>query len=181
MPLPLRADFDSQKTRAAARRSKDGPQARRLLALAAIYEGAARTEAAKIGGVTLQIVRDWVMKFNALGPAGLIDRKAPGQAPRLKDGHRAALAAMIESGPTPAIHGVVRWRIVDLCQWLYEEFRVSVAKQTLSRELRAMGYRRLSARPRHHAQAVGAIEDFKKACPPAWRRSPRTRASIRAT
>ncbi len=121
------------------------------------------------------------MKFNALGPDGLIDRKAPGQSSRLNGSHRVALAAIIESGPTPAIHGVVRWRIIDLCQWLYEEFRVSVAKQTLSRELRTMGYRKLSARPRHHAQAEGAIEDFKKACPPAWRKSPKTKASIRAT
>ncbi len=86
----------------------------------------------------------------------------PGQAPRLNDTHRAALAAIIESGPIPAVHGVVRWRIVDLCQWIWEEFRVVVAKQTLSRELRAMGYRKLSARPCHHAQAAGAIEDFKK-------------------
>ena len=75
MPIPIRADFDARMVRAAARRSKDGPQARRLLALAAIYEGASRTEAAKVGGVTLQIVRDWVMKFNAHGPEGLIDRK----------------------------------------------------------------------------------------------------------
>ena len=162
MPIPLRADFDARMAWAAARRSKDGPQARRLLALAAIYEGASRTEAAKIGGVTLQIVRDWVVKFNADGPEGLIDRKAPGQPPRLNDAHRAALAAIIESGPIPAVHGVVRWRIVDLCQWIFEEFRVVVARQTLSRELRAMGYRKLSARPRHHAQAAGAIEDFKK-------------------
>jgi transposase len=162
MPIPLRADFDAQMVRAAAKRSKDGAQARRLLALAAIYEGATRTEAAKIGGVTLQIVRDWVLKFNAHGPDGLIDRKPPGQPPRLNDTHRAALAAIIESGPIPAVHGVVRWRIIDLCQWIYEEFRVVVAKQTLSRELRAMGYRKLSARPRHHAQAAGAIEDFKK-------------------
>ena len=88
MPIPLRADFDARMVRAAARRSKDGPQARRLLALAAIYEGASRTEAAKVGGVTLQIVRDWVMKFNADGPEGLIDRKAPGQPPLLNDGHR---------------------------------------------------------------------------------------------
>jgi transposase len=178
MAIPLRADFDAQMVRAAARRSKDGPQARRLLALAAIYEGASRTEAAKIGGVTLQIVRDWVMKFNADGPEGLIDRKPPGQAPRLNDEHRAALATIIESGPTPAIHGVVRWRIVDLCQWIFKEFRVVVAKQTLSRELRAMGYRKLSARPRHHAQAAGAIEDFKKAFPHAWKRSGARRASI---
>lgn len=179
MPIPLRIDFDASTMRAAAKRSKDGPQARRLLALAAIYAGARRGEAAKIGGVTVQIVRDWVMKFNALGPDGLIDRKAPGQPSRLNDEHRQALAAIIESGPTPAIHGVVRWRIIDLCQWLYEEFRVSVSRPTLSRELRAMGYRKLSARPRHHAQAEGAIEDFKKALPPAWRQLPKTRASTR--
>ncbi len=177
MPIPVRTDFDARMVRAAARLSKDGPQARRLLALAAIYEGASRTDAAKIGGVRLQIVRDWVLKFNAHGPQGLLDRKAPGQPPRLSHEHRGALAAIIESGPIPAAHGVVRWRIVDLCQWIYEEFRVVVAKQSLSRELRAMGYRKLSARPRHHAQATGAIEDFKKAFPRAWTRSGPRRAS----
>src|SRR5580704_9788470 len=104
MPIALRSDFDAEMVRVAAKRSKDGPQARRLLALAAIYEGASRSEAAKIDGV--------------------IDRKPPGQAPRLNDMHRAALAAIIESGPIPAAHGVVRWRIVDLCQWVWEEFRV---------------------------------------------------------
>ena len=177
MALPLRDDFDAARVRAAAKRSKDGPQARRLLALAAIYEGASRSDAAKIGGVTVQIVRDWVLKFNAHGPDGLINRTPPGQAPRLNDTHRAALAAIIESGPIPAAHGVVRWRIVDLCQWVWEEFRVVVAKQTLSRELRAMGYRKLSARPRHHTQAQGAIDDFKKVSPPAWRRSRAKKAS----
>jgi hypothetical protein len=59
--------------------------------------------------------------------------------------------------PTAAIDGVVRWRLVDLCQWIWEQFRVGIAKQTLSRELRAMGYRKLSARPRHHAQADGIV------------------------
>ena len=160
--IGLRDDYGWGGLRAAAKRSKDGPQARRLLALAAIYDGATRTEAAKIGGVGLQVVRDWVVKFNAQGPDGLIDRKAPGQPPRLNGAHRAALAAIIESGPIPAIHGVVRWRIVDLCQWIFEEFRVVVSEQTLSRVLRKTGYRKLSARPRHHAQADGAIEDFKK-------------------
>ena len=171
MPVPLRGDFDALQLRRFARRTKDGPQARRLLALAAIYEGATRTEASKIGGVTLQIVRDWVVKFNAQGPDGLIDKKAPGQALRLNDTHRAALARAIDEGPIPAVHGVVRWRIIDLCYWLFEEFRVSVSKPTLSRHLRALGYRKLSARPRHHAQAEGAIEDFKKVSPPAWTRS----------
>lgn len=181
MPLPLRSDFDALALRAAARRSKHAAQARRLLALAAIYDGATRTDAARIGGVTLQIVRDWVMKFNAAGPDGLVDRKAPGQPSRLNDTHRAALAAMIETGPIPAVHGVVRWRVIDLCQWVWEEYRVTIARQTLSRELRGMGYRKLSARPRHHAQAAGAIEAFKKVSPPVWTRSHRTRASRPAT
>ena len=179
MAISLRTDFDASALRACAKKAKDGPQARRLLALAAIYDGATRTEAAKIGDVTLQIVRDWVLKFNALGPEGLINRKSPGQPSRLNDAHRAAVAAMIESGPIPATHGVVRWRVVDLCQWVFEEFRVVVAKQTLSRELRAMGYRKLSARPRHHAQAEGAIEEYKKTFQPVWTRSRARRASIR--
>jgi transposase len=160
--IGLRDDYGSGGLRAAAKRSKDGPQARRLLALAARGAVVNRTKAARIGGVGLQVVRDWVVKFNAQGPDGLIDRKAPGQPPRLNDAHRTALAAIIESGPIPAIHGVVRWRIVDLRQWIFEEFRVVVSEQTLSRVLRKMGYRKLSARPRHHAQAEGAIEDFKK-------------------
>ena len=86
MPVALRSDFDAVGVRCGLRRRrKDGAQARRLLALAAIYDGAARTEAAKIAGVTLQIIRDWVVKFNAAGPEGLIDRKAPGQTPRLSE------------------------------------------------------------------------------------------------
>ena len=167
MPILLRTDFDALQVRAAAKATKDGPQVRRLLALAAIYEGGTRGEAARIGGVTLQIVRDWVTRFNAHGPEGLVDHKAPGRPTRLNDLHRAAVAAMIESGPTPVIHGVVRWRLVDLCQWLWDEHQVSVAKQTLGRELRAMNYRKLSARPRHHAQAVDAIALFKRASPAA--------------
>jgi transposase len=179
MTVAIRGDFDARGLRATARRSKDAAQARRLLALAAVYDGGRRTEAAEIGGVTLQIVRDWVLRFNAEGPDGLVDRKAPGQPSRLNDTHRAALTRVIEAGPIPAIHGVVRWRIVDLCQWMWEEFRVVIARQTLSRELRALGYRKLSARPRHHAQAAGAVEDFKKKSPACWARSRAKRGSSR--
>ena len=181
MPIPLRGDFAAAGVLRAARNSKDAGQTRRLLALAGIYDGGTRTEAARAGGVTLQIVRDWVMKFNAHGPAGLIGGKAPGKPRLLNDAHRAALAAAVERGPIPAVHGVVRWRIVDLCQWLYEEFRVSVSEQTLSQELRELGYRKMSARPRHHAQADGAIEAFKKVSPRAWMRSRASRVSTAAT
>ena len=178
IPVSLRGDFKASQLRALARKTKDGPQARRLLALAAIYDGATRTEAARIGGVTLQIIRDWVMRFNARGACGLLDGKSPGQPSRLNDVQRQAIVRMIESGPIPAIHGVVRWRLIDLWEWIYEEFRITVAKQTLGRELRAMGYRKLSARPRHHAQAEGAIEDFKKSSQRAWMKSRAKRQSM---
>jgi transposase len=177
--IALRPDFDAAELRRLARRSKDAAQARRLLALAAIYDGGTRSEAARLGNVTLQIVRDWVVRFNEKGPAGLIDRRAPGPTPLLTDAHRQALAAQIDRGPIPAAHGVVRWRLCDLGQWLWEEFRVSVSMQTLSREVRAMGFRKLSARPKHHAQAIGAIEAFKKTSPPHWQSS--RRASPRAS
>ena len=177
MAIALRRDYDAAGLRSISRKTKDAPQARRLLALAGIYDGATRTEAAKIGNVTLQIIGDWVVKFNAEGPDGLINRKAPGQPSRLNAELRAAIVKRIESGPIPAAHGVVRWRLVDLCQWIWEEFKVVIAKQTLSRELRAMGYRKLSARPRHHAQDEGAIDDFKKHFPRVWRRLPANRAS----
>ncbi len=171
MPVPLRIDFDAAALRGLARRTKDAPQARRLLALAAIYDGASRAEAAQIGGVTRQIVRDWAVKFNALGPDGLIDRKPPGLPSKLNDTHRAALVVVIESGPMPAVHGVVRWRLVDLVQWVWEEFRITISAQTLSRELRALNYRKLSARPRHHAKNEAEVDAFKKPSPPVWRRS----------
>src|SRR5215204_3355316 len=173
MPIPLRSDFDAAALRRIARRSKDGPQARRLLTLAVIYEGASRTEAARMGGVTLQIVRDWVVKFNVHGPEGLIDRKPPGQPSRLTDAHRMALMARIDEGPIPSVHG----RLVDLIQWLWEEFRIPISKQTLSREVRALGYRKLSARPRHHAKSEAEVAAFKKPSPPVWRRSPGRQAA----
>ena len=176
--LPLRTDFDAKSCRLAARHSEDASQARRLLSIAAIYEGASRSEAAALGSVTVQIVCDWVKKFNAEGPDGLINRKAPGKPPKLTADQLAALAMMVESGPIPASHGVVRWRVIDLCQWVWEEFRVSVSEDTVSRQLRAMGYRKLSARPRHHAQAEGAIGDFKKHSQRSWRRLRSKEASL---
>ena len=137
----LRGDYDAQALRRLARSAGDPGQVRRLLALAAIYAGGSRGEAAEIGGVVLQTVR--------------------------------ALRRIVEDGPIPSVHGVVRWRIVDLMQWLWEELRLSVSKQTMSKELRAMGFRKLSARPRHHAKDDAAEAAFKKTSPRIWRRSRR--------
>lgn len=170
--IGLREDFDAASLRRLARASQSANQARRLLALAEIYDGGSRTAAAKTGGVGLQIVRDWVVRFNAHGPAGLLDRKALGPRPRLDDAQRRALIEVVESGPIPAIHGVVRWRLVDLVQWLHYEFAVSLDATTVGRELKKLGYVKLTARPRHHAQNELALEAFKKgALLPSWQRS----------
>src|SRR5205085_11863951 len=178
--VPLRSDFEAAQLRALAKRARDPDQTRRLLALAAISDGASRTEAAQIGCVPLQIVRDWVLRFNARGPEGLQTGRAPGAPSRLTDQQRQALQAIVDQGPIPAIHGVVRWRLIDLIQWLWEEFRLSLSKQTLSRELRALDYRKLSARPRHHAKSAAAVAAFKKTSRPVWRRSPRRSAVSRS-
>jgi transposase len=170
-PIALRGDFDGPGLRRLAKQSQDAAQARRLLALAEIYDGGSRTDAARIGGVTLQIVRDWVLRFNQQGPDGLINRKAPGNRPKLNEEQRQALARIVESGPIPAIHGVVRWRRKDLARWLFEEFQLSVDETTVGRALRALGFAKLSARPRHYAQNEFEREAFKKACPPRRKRS----------
>ena len=176
--IALRPDYDAAQLWALAKATRDAGQSRRLLALAEIYDGGSRTRAARIGGVGLQTIRDWVVRFNARGPEGLIDGKAPGNACKLNDRQRQALVNIVESGPMPAIHGVVRWRLKDLTLWVWEEFRISISETTLSRELRSLGYRKLSARPRHYAQNPEALELFKKVSPPPWRRS--GRASRRA-
>ncbi|MDQ0513561.1 transposase [Angulomicrobium amanitiforme] len=169
--IGVRSDYTPADLRGFARRSGDADQVRRLLAVALILDGGSRSDAAKVAGVTLQIVRDWVLRFNESGPDGLSTRKAPGRASILNDEQRARLAAVVEAGPIPAAHGVVRWRLADLSQWIWDEFALSITRHTLGRELRAMGYRKLSARPRHLGQKPDDIVDFKKASSTVWRRS----------
>ncbi len=178
--IALREDFDSTELRRLAWTTKDAGQSRRLLALAEIYDGGRRTDAARIGGVGLQVIRDWVLRFNAAGPRGLIDGKAWGQPPKLNHDQRQVLARLVEDGPIPAIHGVVRWRLRDLAQWIWEEFRISLDETTVGRELKALGFVKISVRPRHQGQNEFAIEDFKKTFPPSWQKSgPHSRSTPR--
>lgn len=170
-PLALRQDFSGSDLRRLARKSADADQTRRLLALAVIYDGGSRAEAAETGGVGRQIVRDWVVRFNTGGPAGLISRKAPGNPSKLDDAQRSELVRIVARGPDPAVDEVVRWRLMDLAAWVWEEFAISISEATLSRELKALGFSKISARPRHHDQDPEAIDAFKKTFPPAWRRS----------
>lgn len=154
-PIEIRTDFTGNLLRMLARSSRDAKQVRRLLAIASICDGGSRTDAAKIGGVGLQVLRDWIVRFNAEGPDGLIDRKAPGKPPALNNEQRLALAQAIETGANPYLGGLNRWRLTDLVQLLKDQFGVSVSETTVGRELRAMGYRKLPSSSGNH-QGPGA-------------------------
>jgi transposase len=171
--IAVRTDFTSGELRKLAKRVKDAAQARRLLAIAAVLDGASREEAAKAGGMDRQTLRDWVIRFNEKGPDGLRNIASPGAPAKLNDTHMAFLARIVEEGPIPAVHGVVRWRACDLIVRLHEEFGLSVSDDTVYRALKDLGFSHLSARPKAYKQDPDAMDAFKKTLPPAWRRSAR--------
>ena len=160
--IALREDFSAADLRALARESRNTRQCRRLLALAAVAEGRSRGEAAAIGGMDRQTLRDWVHRFNAEGPEGLLDRKTDGPTPKLTVAQKAELAALVEAGPDRTTDGVVRWRRVDLKAVIEERFGVVYHERSVSRLLDELGFSHLSARPRHPAQKPEVLEDFKK-------------------
>jgi transposase len=122
--VTLRTDFSAEDLRRLARRSKSNNQSRRLLSLAAILDGMTRTDAARIGGMDRQTLRDWVHRFNEAGPDGLLDDWASGPESRLSAEQQAELAAIVEAGPDLAADGVVRWRRIDLQRLIKERFGV---------------------------------------------------------
>lgn len=177
--VAVRSDYTSKKLRDLARRSRDADQARRFLSIAAIVDGASRTEAAKIGGMDRQTLRDWVHRFNDGGPDGLINHTAPGATPKLTKKQKAKLAALVAEGPIPAIHGVVRWRAIDLMKWIYDEFGVSISDSTVYRILDDLGFSHVSARPKAYQQNEERLAAFKKTSPTKSRKSGERLASER--
>ena len=172
--VALRLDWDAKRVGAAAREAEDADQARRLLAIAAAYEGQDRSAAAKIGAMERQTLRDWVHRFNATGPAGLIDRKPAGAARRLTPEQEAELTALIDAGPEVERDGVVRWRCVDLQHVIMTRWNIAYHERTIGKLLRRLGFRHISARPRHLGQDPAQLEAFKKISPSVWARSPRS-------
>lgn len=160
--IALREDFGANDLRRHAARAKDAAQARRLLALAAVLDGMNRTEAARIGGMDRQTLRDWAHRFNQHGPDGLIDIKPRGRPPRLSDEQKGVLKQLVEAGPDPETDGIVRWRCVDLKRVVRDRFGVDLSEVSLGRVLKQLGFSRISARPQHPLQAPEAIETFKK-------------------
>ena len=160
--IGLRQDFDAATLRRLATTVKDAGQVRRLLALAAVYDGQSREGAARIGGMDRQTLRDWVLRFNERGPDGLINIKSPGRPPTLLKDQMEELRGLVEAGPDPEKDGVARWRCVDLKRVLGARFGVDLSEVSLGRVLRKLGFSHISARPRHPKQDPEAIATFKK-------------------
>src|SRR5215213_11225342 len=158
----LRTAFSAAELRQLAARAKNANQSRRLLSLAAVLDGMNRTEAARIGGMDRQTLRDWVHRFNEQGPDGLKDTWSKGNPPRLSPEQQAELAQLVETGPDRAVHGVVRWRRVDLQRLIAERFGVVYHERTVGKILHQLGFSRISARPRHPAQDGDTVAEFKK-------------------
>lgn len=169
--IPLRDDFDAAQLRALAKRSHDVRQTRRLLALAAVYDGMSRAEAARIGGMDRQTLRDWVHRFNAEGPEGLRNRAGAGRKRRLSEARMQELADIVETGPDPAVDGVVRWRRIDLKRVIEERFGVVYSERAISDLLALLAFSYVSGRPQHPHQDARVLEAFKKTGPIPSRRT----------
>ena len=99
-----------------------------------------------------QTLRDWAHRFNEKGPAGLINGKAPGPVPKLSPEQKQELKRIVETGPDPARHGVVRCRCVDLRRIIKERFDVDLDEVSIGRVLKELGFAHVSPRPRHPKQ-----------------------------
>jgi transposase len=169
--ISLRDDYDAAELRALARRSRDVPQARRLLALAGVYDGMGRAEAARIGGMDRQTLRDWAHRFNAEGPEGLRNRAGAGRRRRLSEAQMQELAEIVETGPDPKIDGVVRWRRIDLKRVIEERFGVTYSERAISDLLARLAFSHISGRPQHPGQDERVLEAFKKTSPARLQRT----------
>jgi transposase len=162
-----RLELSPAALRVAARRTKDSDQVRRLLAIALVLEGASRTEAARVTGMDRQTLRDWVIRYNEAGVDGLCDRPRSGRPAQLTAAQLAELAQLVEDGPDVDVHGVVRWRCVDLQAQIEKRFGVAVSERHVGRLLKRLSFTHLSVRPRHPEADEAAQAAFKKTSPPS--------------
>ncbi len=165
-PVSVRTDFSAGELRRLAAATKNANQSRRLLSLAAVLDGMSRTDAARIGGMDRQTLCDWVHRFNERGPDGLKDTWSKGNPPRLSPDQQTELARLVETGPDRAVHGVVRWRRIDLQGLISERFGVAYHERTVGKILKQLGFSHISARPRHPAQDGQTVAAFKKTSRP---------------
>ena len=177
--VAIKGEWTAVELRRLAAAGRHANQSRRLLSLAAVLDGMSRADAARIGGMDRQTLRDWVHRFNEHGPEGLKDDLARPRPRRLTASQEAELAAIVETGPDVAVHGVVRWRRVDLQALIAERFGVTYHPRTVSKLLKVLGFSHVSGRPRHPKQDGEVIQTFKK-LPPHAQGAPRRREARQA-
>ncbi len=169
--IRLRDDYTSVQVREFAKHCQDSRQTRRLLSIAAVYDGMSRADAAKVGGMDRQTLRDWVHRFNAHGPNGLVNRRGGGPKSLLSASQKHELAQIVAARPDPELDGVVRWRRIDLVHVIKERFGVSIKERTISNLLKELGFSRMSVRPQHPKQNKRVIKEFKKTSQPRLKRT----------
>jgi len=163
-----RWEHDPGALRQHAARASDAPVARRLLALALVLEGYGRAEAAQSCGMDRQTLRDWVIRYNELGIAGLSDRPhGGGAAAKLSAEEKVQLSAWVRQGPDIAEEGVVRWRLRDLRDRIMARFFVAMDERSVGRILKTLTFSHMSVRPRH-PQADAAAQEAHKKTSPNW-------------
>ncbi len=160
-----RTEHTAAGLRALAGKCRDGAQVRRLLAIAMVLEGCARTKAAEQNGMDRQTLRDWVHRYNEAGVDGLKSRCSPGPTPALTAEQMAELKALVIKGPDLETHKVVRWRCLDLREEVARRFHVTVHESTIGKWLRQLGLTRLQPRPFHPKKDAAAEVAFKKTSP----------------
>ncbi len=134
-----RTDCTEEDLHNLAWKSKSAIMALRLMALAMLRKGKSRNMVAETCGVTVQTLRNWIVRDNASGPEGLADLPRPGRPPHLGTEERSALASWVEAGPDADADGVCRWRVVDLRNKVEATCGVSVSPETVRSTLPCHG------------------------------------------
>ena len=160
--LKIRKDRTPAVLRKLAKAETDARVARRLLAIANARSGMSRAVAAKSAGMDRQTLRDWVIRYNAHGVAGLTDSWNGGRPPMLTVDEQAELLAIVMAGPDPEKDGFCAFTREDLVAVAEKRFGKSMHPTSMGRLLRRLGLSRQKARPSHPMQDPAAAAAFKK-------------------
>lgn len=169
MAIRITRESDAAELRKLARKERDGKVTSRLLAIAAVLDGANRTDAARQAGMDRQTLRDWVHRFNAEGVAGLSDAPKGRPKRRLTDAQETEIRARVLAGPDPETDGLVRWRCVDIQSFIAETYKVDLHVRTVGKLMHKLRLSHISVRPLHPKGDAEAQANFKKVSQPRSR------------
>jgi len=174
-----RTELTAEQLRTTAARETNAKIARRILAIAMVLAGHSRQAAAEAQAMDRQTLRDWVIRYNEQGLAGLADRVRPGRPRALSAEQEAEVDRWVEQGPDRGRDRVIRWRRWDLRERIRQRLGVTMHERSVGKLLRRLNFRRISVRPQHPESDAVAQQAFKKTLPPCSApHSQRSRPSI---